>query len=608
MDNSYCCSILGRSKSMDLNIEKQYSEKISNLRYNGEIDEAIKVCLEATKNFQQNNFFYKLLGDLYAQKNNYVDAANAYFEQLKRLGTKPDQFKTFARFYKTLTTKVTPEFLIDYQNRISQAIQNGEIPKNIHSCLIESFGAPFIFDKEILEFFHKSDDDQFFDEVRQFVSSTRDNSIVRALVLYQSGRTKVTRNTKTKMFLLSVAEKKKLYPEALQLIGKMIYKSKKFNPLIIRTLLRISRKQGDYNYAENVLNFNNELIEKSDFNVLYELVYYFDTTNNDELLDKTLEEMLHKAQSSIPIARTLYNFYLTFNKFDEAQAVSELIQKLTSEQKTKSRKIKSSQKQREEQQLESEQIVWQKLKDLVSEQEHNRQMIALRDLIKGFSHELGQPITNIRYSVQLQEMKIQRGLSSTNDIKRLFTTILEQTARIGTLLERFRPIVSSKSQSALFSVNNCISQVFDDLDDRLRDNLITYNITAENELILFGDRIQFSQVFYNLILNSIQAINSNGTIEVELSQTSDEIIILFSDDGPGIPAEHEKKIFEPFFSTKDPTSGNGGEGLGLFVVWNILRMYGGTIQVNLKYKNGAQFIIKIPAYKEEKDSESHTNH
>ena len=318
--------------------------------------------------------------------------------------------------------------------------------------------------------------------------------------------------------------------------------------------------------------------------------------------------MLHKAQSSIPIARTLYNFYLTFNKFDEAQAVSELIQKLTSEQKTKSRKIKSSQKQREEQQLESEQIVWQKLKDLVSEQEHNRQMIALRDLIKGFSHELGQPITNIRYSVQLQEMKIQRGLSSTNDIKRLFTTILEQTARIGTLLERFRPIVSSKSQSALFSVNDCISQVFDDLDDRLRDNLITYNITAENELILFGDRIQFSQVFYNLILNSIQAINSNGTIEVELSQTSDEIIILFSDDGPGIPAEHEKKIFEPFFSTKDPTSGNGGEGLGLFVVWNILRMYGGTIQVNLKYKNGAQFIIKIPAYKEEKDSESHTNH
>ena len=83
---------------------------------------------------------------------------------------------------------------------------------------------------------------------------------------------------------------------------------------------------------------------------------------------------------------------------------------------------------------------------------------------------------------------------------------------------------------------------------------------------------------------------------------------MFSDDGPGIPAEHEKKIFEPFFSTKDPTSGNGGEGLGLFVVWNILRMYGGTIQVNLKYKNGAQFIIKIPAYKEEKDSESHTNH
>ena len=123
---------------------------------------------------------------------------------------------------------------------------------------------------------------------------------------------------------------------------------------------------------------------------------------------------------------------------------------------------------------------------------------------------------------------------------------------------------------------------------------------------MFGDRIQFSQVFYNLVLNSMQAILGNGKITVSITTVRNSIRILFSDNGPGIPEENRKKIFEPFFSTKDPTSGNGGEGLGLFVVWNILKMYKGTIQLNHKYKNGAQFIIKIPI-KEENHEPSSNN-
>lgn len=65
------------------------------------------------------------------------------------------------------------------------------------------------------------------------------------------------------------------------------------------------------------------------------------------------------------------------------------------------------------------------------------------------------------------------------------------------------------------------------------------------------------------------------------------------DDGPGIPKENQKKIFEPFFSTKDPTSGNGGEGLGLFIVWNVLKIFNGIIYVDSHYKNGAKFNILI---------------
>ena len=366
-----------------------------------------------------------------------------------------------------------------------------------------------------------------------------------------------------------------MYSEALQLIGKVLQKQKKRNPTIIRTLLRISRKQCDYSYAESVLNFDDAFIESSDFNIQYELVYYYDNIQNSALLDKTLKRMHNSARHSIPIARTLYNFYLNFNEFEEAQSISEHIQKLTEDlhvRKSTSRERENSLRQRSKEQLESEQVIWQKLKDLVSEQEHNRQMIALRDLLRGFSHELGQPITNIRYAVQLQQMKIQRGINTLDEINKLFLTILDQTARIGTLLDRFR----------------------------LTDNEIVYQIDAPLDSYLYGYPVQFSQIFYNLVLNSLQAIVKKGNVHVQFSETPDEITILFSDDGPGIAVENSKKIFEPFFSTKDPTAGNGGEGLGLYVVWNVLRMYNGTIQVNQKYKNGAQFVIKIPVKKEAK--------
>ena len=122
-------------------------------------------------------------------------------------------------------------------------------------------------------------------------------------------------------------------------------------------------------------------------------------------------------------------------------------------------------------------------------------MLAIRDLLKGFSHELGQPITNIRYKIQLQQLRIKRGLGTIDEIQDLFVTILAQTERIGYMLDRFRPIVSSKSVQETFCINDCVKQVFVDLSDRLSQSNITYSFQEKTQVSLFGDRIQFSQVF-----------------------------------------------------------------------------------------------------------------
>lgn len=582
---------------------KQCFNEISKLRFDGNLSAAIERCYDAISVYSEDNFFYKVLGDLYFQEKNYTAASQAYLEHLKRLSKKPEHFKAFARFYKQFTSEAPEDLCVHFREKITKAIEDGEIAPGIHQLLMETFGDVFVIDDHLKTIFCMSDSDRHLEEIKEFVE-TASTDDVRSVIFYQMRQEKYCANTKIKEYLISVAEKKTLYSEAQQLVGKIIAKQKSPNPTLIRTLLRMSRKQQDYHYAEQLLSIDEVLVEKSNFNIQYELVYYFDSTGKSELLSKTLKKMRSSAERSIPIARTLYNFYLTFDRFEDAQILSEHIQKLIDRKRTESKK--NQDQDRSEEQLESEQIVWQRVKDLVSEKEHNRQMLALRDLLKGFSHELGQPITNIRYKIQLQQLRIKRGIGTMDEVQDLFDTILAQTERIGVMLDRFRPIVSSKSVQESFCVNDCVRQVFVDLSDRLSQCGITYSFQETSQISLFGDRIQFSQVFYNLVLNSMQAILGNGKITVSITTVRNSIRILFSDNGPGIPEENRKKIFEPFFSTKDPTSGNGGEGLGLFVVWNILKMYKGTIQLNHKYKNGAQFIIKIPI-KEENHEPSSNN-
>lgn len=313
--------------------------------------------------------------------------------------------------------------------------------------------------------------------------------------------------------------------------------------------------------------------------------------------------MRRSAAGSIPIARTLYNFYLSLNRFEDAQSIYTHIQQLEQSQaaeweQRKKRRVNSV-LSRSEEQMESEQAVWQRMKELVSEQEHTRQMIALRDLLKGFSHELGQPITNVRYAVQLYQKKMQKNLDTRHALQVLLSDILLQTNRIGMLLSRFSPIVSPKNESGKFSVRECAEKVFTDLETRLLSQNITHRIIGASALVLTGDQIQFSQVFYNLILNAMQAIEKNGHIDINISVSEYHVLtIIFADNGPGIPEQNFQKIFEPFFSTKDPTSGNGGEGLGLYIVWNILKMFNGTIQIDKNFRSGTKFIIQIQQEKE----------
>ena len=573
--------------------ERGYSNEISRLRYRGKINDAIKKCDEAILYFPNNNFFYKLLGDLYVQKGDFENAGVAYIHQLKLIEDVPEQFKNFARFYQLLEKNVSEDKVIKYQNLIKDLVRKAEIPRIIEKKLATLFISDVFLDKELRELMNYAMDDRNLSETIKKIDTIKDLDAIQTIIVLIINKKDNLPNYKTNEYLVSVAEKYELYSEGLELIKKILLNDRRRNPVIIRTLFRICRKLQDYSVAESILDIDIPFVLASDFNIQYELVYYFEYIDNVELLNRTLKKMRNSAASSIPIARALYNFYLKFNRFDEAMEISKHIRSLEvrNQKKYKFKRIDA--------QFESEQGVWDKLQELVSEQEHNRQMIAMRDLLKGFSHELGQPITNIRYSVQLYQMKAEKGFEKIENIDELLSLILNQTERIGNLLARFRPIVSSKSKNSEFNVYERIDNVLINLSSRLEKANIKFSVTGNEQIQLWGDPVQFEQVFYNLVLNSMQAISGEkikeGMINIEISkERNNSIKIVFYDNGPGVPGENTKKIFEPFYSTKKTsTQSDGGEGLGLFIVWNVLKLFNGNIKLDTNYKMGAKFIISI---------------
>jgi signal transduction histidine kinase len=113
----------------------------------------------------------------------------------------------------------------------------------------------------------------------------------------------------------------------------------------------------------------------------------------------------------------------------------------------------------------------------------------------------------------------------------------------------------------------------------------------EDNYIVKADKNQMLRAFNNLIKNSIQAIGSkkDGQITISVKKSKNELIVVFADNGAGIPQEMADKIFSPSFTTK-----SSGMGLGLAIVKNIVLNAGGNIWFESKANVGTTFYISLP--------------
>jgi signal transduction histidine kinase len=105
------------------------------------------------------------------------------------------------------------------------------------------------------------------------------------------------------------------------------------------------------------------------------------------------------------------------------------------------------------------------------------------------------------------------------------------------------------------------------------------------------DSQRISQVFMNILVNAVQAIENTGKIMIDTFIENEYAVIQIRDTGKGIPPKYQSQIFDAFFTTKDPGKGTG---LGLTIAYRIIQEHNGQITVESEEAKGTTFTVKLP--------------
>ena len=225
----------------------------------------------------------------------------------------------------------------------------------------------------------------------------------------------------------------------------------------------------------------------------------------------------------------------------------------------------------------------------------NERQIAWREMAKQIAHEIKNPLTPMKLSVQHLRRVISLKGQDEEHVKQFEDKMIGQIDLLSEIADEFSnfaelPKAKMKSINLSVIIRNTISLYSHHKNVKIAHDQL-------NDMVVFGDENQLTRVFNNLLKNSIQAIESNGEISISTEMNNLQNVILIEDNGVGIPTEFEGKIFEPKFTTK-----TSGKGLGLPIVAQIIRNHGGEISLMKKNTKGTCFRITLPIFKDESEN------
>jgi len=217
---------------------------------------------------------------------------------------------------------------------------------------------------------------------------------------------------------------------------------------------------------------------------------------------------------------------------------------------------------------------------------------AWRDMAKQVAHEIKNPLTPMRLTVQSFQRKFD---PDAFDVKQKMNdyseTLIQQIDTMSAVASAFSNFASMPAQqNETLNVVNIVELALEIFNE---DYLVFKS--EEAEIITKMDRTQLIRIITNLVKNAIQSIpenQENKTIVVTVTRKKDIVMIIVKDNGVGIEEENRAHIFEPKFTTK-----TSGMGLGLGIIKNIIENYKGTITFETETGKGTLFSVSLPLIK-----------
>ncbi|MBI1921317.1 MAG: cache domain-containing protein [Geobacter sp.] len=233
-------------------------------------------------------------------------------------------------------------------------------------------------------------------------------------------------------------------------------------------------------------------------------------------------------------------------------------------------------------------------------------------LSAGVAHEINNPLAIIRGNTEVLEMSIPPEHPSREEID----IISQQTERMAKIVANLLAFARQKPmQREEVDIHRLLDEILAQIGHQIPlDNIRVNKDYAPDLRRISGDAGQLRQVFTNLVLNAVQAMPEGGSLRIgatnvqgskfkvqgadkknvehgtlNIEPDADFIEISVRDTGKGIPPEHLKKIFTPFFTTKE-----NGTGLGLSLSYGIVKDHGGTIKVETEEGKGTTFRVTLP--------------
>ena len=232
--------------------------------------------------------------------------------------------------------------------------------------------------------------------------------------------------------------------------------------------------------------------------------------------------------------------------------------------------------------------------------ENNRQLLESStkvNFVNQVSHELKTPLTNIRMYAELLQNRL-----SPEDAKssKQLNVIVSESQRLSRLINNVLSFAQQEKNKITISkrdvsIDLILENVIEHFQPLLERKKITTSINRNANKKIKADKDALEQVIGNLLSNIEKYVPNNSKVEIETTQTDQWTTITISDNGPGIPANQQQRIFDAFHRISNKLSdGISGTGIGLSISRELVVMHGGDLLL-LNSETGAKFQLKLPS-------------